>query len=62
VVFSLCVGSLEISHLIKAMIKQNNLSLLAFGTLSDQNVAWVRVTVNKAMDEDHLTVHLTQVL
>ncbi len=60
--FSLCVGSLEISHLIKAVIEQHNLSLLAPGTLSDQHVAGVRVTVNKTVDEDHFTVHLTQVL
>lgn len=61
-VFSLCVGSLEISHLIKAMIEEDNLGLLAAGTLSDQHVARVRVAVNEAVDEDHFTVHLTQVL
>lgn len=58
---SLCVGSLENSHLIKAMIEQDNLGLLSVGTLVDQHVAWVWVTVNKAVDENHFTVHLTQV-
>lgn len=61
-VFSLCVGSLEISHLIKAMIEEDNLGLLAVETLSNQHVAWVRVTMDKAMYKDHFTVHLTQVL
>lgn len=61
-VFSSCVGSLEISHLIQAVIEQDNLGLLALGTFSDQHVARVWVTVNEAMDEDHFTVDLTQVL
>lgn len=61
-VFSFYAGSLEISHLIKAVIKKDDLSLIALGTLSNQHVAWVRVTMNKAMDKDHFTVHLTQVL
>lgn len=61
-VFSSCMGSLENSHLIKSMIKEDNLVLLAAGTLSDQHVTRVWVAVNKAMDKDHFTVHLTQVL
>lgn len=61
-VFSLCPGSLKISHLIKAVIKQDNLGLLVPGALSDQHISWVRVTVNKAVDEDHFTVHFTQFL
>lgn len=62
IVFSLCKGSLESSHLIKAMIEEDNLGLLAVGTLSNQHIAWVWVTVDKAMYKDHFTVHLTQVL
>lgn len=62
IIFSSCMGSLEISHLIKAMVKEDNLGLLAPGTLSDQHVTRVWVAVNKAMDKDHFTVHLTQVL
>lgn len=56
-----CPGGLEISHLIEAVIEQDDLRPLAPGTLSDQHVARVWVTVNEAVDEDHLAVHLPQV-
>lgn len=56
------VGCLEISHLIKAVIEENNLALLAVGTSLDQDVARMGVTMNKSMDKDHLTVQLSQVL
>lgn len=59
--FSFCTGKIEISHLIQAVIKQNNLVLFGLRTLSDQHIAWVGVTVNKAVDKDHFTVHLAQV-
>lgn len=62
IVFYWCAGSLEISHLIKAMIEQDDLGLPALGTLSDQHIARVWVTVNKAVHKDHFTVQLTQVL
>lgn len=49
-------------HLIKAMIEENNLALLALGALLDQDVARMGVTMNEPMDEDHFTVQLSQVL
>lgn len=38
------------------MIKENNLALLAGGTLLDQNIAGMGVTMNKTVDKDHFTV------
>lgn len=49
-------------HLIKAMIEENNLALLAAGTLLDQDVAGMGVTMNKTVDKDHFTVQLPQIL
>lgn len=60
-VFCLCAGSLQISYLIQAVIEQNDLRLLAPGTFSDQNVAWVGIAVDEAVDEDHFAVHFAQV-
>lgn len=44
------------------MIKEDNLGLPAVGTLLDQHVARVRVTVNETVDKDHFTVHFAQLL
>lgn len=60
--FCFWASSWLISHLIKTMIEEDNLSLLALGTSMNQHIAWVRITVDKPMDEDHFTVHFTQVL
>lgn len=49
-------------HLIEAVIEEHNLRLLAAGTLAHQHVARVGVTVHEAVHEDHLAVHLAQVL
>lgn len=53
---------MEISHLIQAVIEEDDLRLLALGTFSDQHVAWVGVAVDKAVDEDHLAVEFAQIL
>lgn len=50
------------SYLVKTMIKEDNLGLPAVGTLLDQHVARVWVTVNETMNKDHFTVHLAQLL
>lgn len=49
------------SYLVKPMVQEDNLSLARVGMLPHQHVAWVRVTVYKTIDKDHLTVHLAQV-
>ena len=57
-----CVRQPGDSHLIQAVIEQNDLRLLAARTLSDQHVPRVRVAVDEAVDKDHFTVHFTQIL
>lgn len=52
---------LILTYLVEPMIQEDNVSLARGWALLHQHVAWVWVTVHKAIHKDHFTVELPQV-